>query len=227
MVPPRSDNKGGFSYNDYQLNIQEGEQAVKHTKVTPHGRRGLSSDEDNEDISTPLYSEMQTKLYVPPTVENGIVPKNVYGNIDVYTPSMVPAGGTHIIRPSIAIAAQFAGVDYADAVTGFDFVRHKVTPRLNGIVVAQENVEGLLAVWEGMMECAKSEEERARAKKVLERWKRFFAGLEIRRRLDETHGKLEEQNSVKDLDDGENLNMSGGFLLGVVQEGYNFREPAD
>jgi Rad4 beta-hairpin domain 3 len=142
---------------------------------------------------------MQTELYIPPPVENGIVPKNTYGNLDVYTPSMVPVGGVHVIRPSIAHAAHFAGIDYADAVTGFDFVRNKANARINGIVVAQENVEGLLSIWEGMMERVRNEEERLRVRAVLERWKKFFVGMEISRRLDEVHGKV-NQGDESDVD---------------------------
>jgi xeroderma pigmentosum group C-complementing protein len=165
-------------------------------------QHGGSSSEEDVDAATALYTEIQTELYVPPPVENGIVPKNTYGNIDVYTPSMVPAGGTHLVRPSISLAAQFAGIDYADAVTGFDFVRNRASPRLNGIVVASENVEGLLAVWEGMMERVTDEEERRRLKAVFERWRRFLVGMGIRRRLDETHGKLDDLEESMVNEDG-------------------------
>ena len=133
---------------------------------------------------------------------------------------MVPAGAAHIIRPSISLAAQFADIDYADAVTGFDFVRNKASARVNGIVVAQESVEGLLEVWEGMMERVKGEEERRRVQGVMERWRRFLIGMGIRRRLEETHGKVEDENMVDEDDDNDDL--GGGFLRGAVQDGRGF-----
>jgi xeroderma pigmentosum group C-complementing protein len=212
-------------------NPKEGQQPVKYTSAG-NRKRGISDDEDEAgtDSAKPLYSEMQTEIYVPLPIENGIVPKNNYGNIDVYTPSMVPAGGAHIVRPSISLAAQFAGIDYADAVTGFDFVKNKASARLNGIVVATEKVEGLLVVWEGMMERVQGEEERIRVRGVLERWRRFFVRLGIRRRLDETHGKIEGSDQIMadeehEEEEGEG-DMSGGFLLGAVQDGRDFaREP--
>lgn len=126
---------------------------------------------------------------------------------------MVPEGGVHLTQPSIAIAAQFAGVDYSDAVIGFDFVRNRATPRLNGVVVAKENVEGLLEVWEGMMERVRGEEERLRRQSVLERWRRFILALEIKARLDETHGKLGE----RDVSPYEESNENTGFH-GVVRD---------
>jgi len=196
--------------------IKEGEQPIKHTAAsssTRHRRAPVSSDEEmeenGEDVSTTaLYAESQTELYVPPPVENGIIPKNTYGNIDVYVPSMVPVGAVHVIKPSIAIAAQFAGIDYVDAVTGFEFVRNKASPKINGIIIAKENEEGLLSVWEGMMERVQQEEERLRVKVVLERWRKFIIGMGIRRRLDERHGKIDvEEMVVEEDDDG-----AGGFL---------------
>jgi len=193
---------------------------VKHTNPASQ-RRKSSPDEDDNDTSTALYSEKQTELYIPPPVINGVVPKNTYGNIDIYVPSMVPAGAAHIIRPSISLAAQFAGIDYADAVTGFDFVRNKASARVNGIVVAQDTVEGLLEVWEGMMERVKGEEERRRVQGVMERWRRFLIGMGIRRRLEETHGKVEDENIVPDDEDGSE-DIGGGFLPGAVQDGQSF-----
>ena len=199
---------------------QEGEQPVKHAGNIP--RRPASSSDEGEDISVALYSETQTELYIPPPIENGIVPKNTYGNIDVYTPSMIPTGGVHLTQSSIAIAAQFAGVDYADAVTGFDFVRNKATARLNGIIVAKENVEGLLEVWEGMMERVRGEEERLKTLRVLERWKRFFIALGIRRRLNETHGKLEDPAAKINDDEKTDEDIAGGFFSQVVRDRIDF-----
>ena len=180
----------------------------------------MSSDEERDDSSTSLYSEVQTELYVPPPVENGKVPTNNFGNIDIFVSSMVPAGGVHIVRPNIALAAKFAGIDYADAVTGFDFVKNRANPRLNGIVVAQENTDGLLEIWEGMMERVEREEERIRVKTVLDRWRRFFIGLGIRRRLDDTHGKVDDPESM--IEENGNEDLDGGFLRGAFQDGGEF-----
>jgi xeroderma pigmentosum group C-complementing protein len=197
--------------------IKEGEQPVIH-KTT--GRRRSESSND-EDSSTPLYTERQTELYIPQPVENGVVPKNNYGNIDIYTPSMVPAGGTHIIRPSIALAAQFAGIDYADAVTGFDYVKNKASVRLNGIIVAKENEDGLLTIWEGMMDRVKDEEERRRVRTVLDRWRRFFVKMGVRRDLNERHGQIVGDDAMEIIENDEE-DGGGGFLLGAVQDRMEF-----
>jgi Rad4 beta-hairpin domain 3 len=126
---------------------------------------------------------------------------------------MIPPGAAHVTRPSIALAAQFAGIEYVDAVVGFDFARQKATARIDGIVVPEECVEGLLVVWEGMMERVLGEEERRRVGRVVERWRKFAVGLEIRRRLEERHGKVDEGDEMV-VDDGDE---GGGFLLSEAQ----------
>jgi xeroderma pigmentosum group C-complementing protein len=71
--------------------IKKHEQPVK--TVAPKDRPG---DEGDERAATNLYTEDQTKLYVPPRIVNGLVPKNKYGNLDIFVPSMIPNGGVHL-----------------------------------------------------------------------------------------------------------------------------------
>ncbi|KAL1841886.1 hypothetical protein VTJ49DRAFT_6485 [Mycothermus thermophilus] len=70
---------------------------------------------------TPLYTPEQTELYTPPPVVDGRVPKNRFGNVEVYVPSMIPPGGAHVRHERAAQAAFLLGIDYAPALTGFEF----------------------------------------------------------------------------------------------------------
>src|SRR6202034_2094070 len=79
-----------------------------------------------------------------PPVVDGRVPRNAYGNLDVYVPSMIPAGAIHVQHPLAARSAKLLGVDYADAVTGFDFKGRQGTAIVNGIVVAAEYREAFV-----------------------------------------------------------------------------------
>lgn len=36
--------------------------------------------------------------YEPPVAKDGIVPRNEYGNVDLFQPSMLPKGTVHINR---------------------------------------------------------------------------------------------------------------------------------
>lgn len=55
-----------------------------------------SGSSEDDHIEKGLYAEFQTVLYEAPAVINGRVPKNSYGNVDVFVVSMVPKGGVHI-----------------------------------------------------------------------------------------------------------------------------------
>lgn len=81
--------------------LKMGEQPVK--VVAPKRRPdddvdGEMGDELEERAGTNLFTEDQTELYHAPPVVNGRVPKNSYGNLDIYVPSMVPKGGVHLPR---------------------------------------------------------------------------------------------------------------------------------
>ncbi len=77
---------------------------VKKKKTTSKSKTVAAKprpDEDSMDLEeeragTNLYTEEQTELYEPPPIVNGQVPKNSYGNLDVFVPTMVPKGGVHI-----------------------------------------------------------------------------------------------------------------------------------
>jgi xeroderma pigmentosum group C-complementing protein len=76
--------------------VKVGEQPVKI--VAPRRQReDLEEDADGENgAGTALYTFDQTEPYESPPIVNGRVPKNSYGNLDIYVPSMVPRGGVHI-----------------------------------------------------------------------------------------------------------------------------------
>ena len=43
-----------------------------------------------------LYAAHQVELYRPAPIENGIIPKNAYGNIDLFVDTMIPDGAVHL-----------------------------------------------------------------------------------------------------------------------------------
>lgn len=173
--------------------IKPGAQALK-LQMPPakkRKRRNFSDDDDDEegDAGVPLYGEEQTELYTPPPVESGKVPKNRFGNIDVYTESMVPKGARHLAYPHIDVAAKLIGVDYADAVSGFDFHgRQMARPRINGIVVAEEYVEAIMEVYMYILDEQREEDEKLARQKALYRWRRYLIALRIKDRLNKQHG---------------------------------------
>lgn len=137
---------------------------------------------------TPVFTEEQTEEYRPPPVVRGRVPKNKFGNIDLYVPSMVPKGGVWIADdsedgPSSARAAFILGINYAPALTGFLFKGRQGTAVLNGVVVAEEYEEAMRAVKAGLSDVEAQQQQDRRATAALRMWKRFLMVLRIHERV--------------------------------------------
>ncbi|PTB69132.1 Rad4-domain-containing protein [Trichoderma citrinoviride] len=189
--------------------------------------------ESNEgDAGIPIYTSDQTELYEPPPVRNGRVPKNKFGNIEVYVPSMVPKGGVHIASEHARRAAYLLGIDCAPALTGFQFKGRQGTAVLNGVVVAKEHEEAVRATIQGMLDLQQEMEEDKRRYVALKLWRRFLMGLRIRERIwsgvgeeerkeADRQAELEAELGGAESDETEEFDMvvddddeeGGGFLV--------------
>ncbi|KAI2726189.1 hypothetical protein CBS147332_3076 [Penicillium roqueforti] len=190
--------------------VRVGEQPLKRVAVSRNKAGSLSDDEDgNESQETTLYAEFQTEIYVPPPVVQGRIPKNAYGNLDVYVPSMVPSGGVHIKRPEAVRAARILGIDYADAVTGFDFRGRRGTAVFGGIVIAVEYQEALEEVLRGLEDERRHAALEARTAEALRFWRLFLVKLRIAERVKEYASDNEEQQ-LKGIEDEMDVEDAGG-----------------
>lgn len=163
--------------------VKIGEQPLKRVPAT-RPKSGFASEEDDDEAEeTPLYAEYQTEFYRPPPVIQGRIPKNAYGNLDIYVPSMVPPGAVHIKHPEAARSAKILGIDYADAVTGFEFRGRRGTAVFGGIVIAQEYQEALEEVLRSIADERRQAAVEARAAEALRLWRLFLIKLRIAERV--------------------------------------------
>ncbi|OAF62082.2 hypothetical protein VC83_01612 [Pseudogymnoascus destructans] len=193
--------------------VKVGEQPMKSRAA----RRIANDDEETGDVA--LYTEDQTVLYEAPPVVDGRVPKNVYGNLDVYVESMVPKGGVHLPYPDAARAARLLGISYSDAVTGFEFRGRQGTAIIKGVVIASEYQEAVEAVVQGFKDDEWHAKEERRSMAALRMWKRFMVGLRIKERVDayEIEGEEKEDEYIQDDDEGMqseeyDMDEAGGFF---------------
>ncbi|UNI22713.1 hypothetical protein JDV02_008575 [Purpureocillium takamizusanense] len=154
-------------------------------KAQPENSRYDKEDAqpDGDVVGIPLYTQDQTELYEPPPVRNGRVPKNKFGNIEVYVPHMVPRGAVHIIHEHATRAAIILGVDFAPALTGFQFKGRQGTAVLHGIVVAAEFEEAVRNVIDGLGDVQQELEDERRRLVALRMWRKLLMGLRIRERI--------------------------------------------
>ena len=118
-----------------------------------------------------LYEKAQTKWIIPPPIgPDRSIPKNAYGNMDVYVPSMVPKGAVHIPLRGTAKVCKQLEIGFAEACTGFEFGHRMAVPILTGVVVAEENEHTVIDAWQ-VQEAEKREKERVKREKLaLGKW---------------------------------------------------------
>jgi xeroderma pigmentosum group C-complementing protein len=173
-----------------------------------------------------LYSHDQTEYIIPEPIKDGIIPKNAYGNIDCFVPTMVPKGAAHVpMRGTVRICKKLE-IDYAEAVAGFEFGKRMAIPVITGVVVAKENEKVVREAWKVWNEEQKKKEEGKLEKAALALWRKFVMGLRINEKVQEAYG--DETDTHAPLDPSEMRNevgatdvysavddfeMGGGFLL--------------
>jgi xeroderma pigmentosum group C-complementing protein len=107
-------------YNEGRV-VSDGQEALKWVKSRGYTLANKRAEEQaraegGESPMEGLYAENQTELYQAPPVVDGEVPKNSFGNIDLFVPTMLPAGAAHIPYNGAGKVAKKLGISYAEAI---------------------------------------------------------------------------------------------------------------
>jgi hypothetical protein len=137
---------------------------------------------DGEDKS--LYGEWQTLDWPTPTVENDKIPKNEYGNIEVFHQSMFPVGATHISDASAGTTAKKLGIDFAKVVTGFEFRRGQVIPKYDGILVSTNVASTVMDAHHRLQKEMREKQRKKKQHIILARWRKLIVGMQLKNRLE-------------------------------------------
>lgn len=137
---------------------------------------------ENPDLD--LYGFWQTKMYEPPFAENGRVPRNEFGNVELFQPCMLPIGCVHIKGcPNLNRVCRKLNIDCVAAVIGFDAHGGFSHAVMDGWVICQEHEEAVMAAYEVQeVESAKKLIEK-NEERILNNWKKLIRGVLIRERL--------------------------------------------
>ncbi|KAF2748715.1 Rad4-domain-containing protein, partial [Sporormia fimetaria CBS 119925] len=199
--------------------IKAGEQPLKHVapRAVTAARKLEILDRERED-GTPvlqgLYAEFQTQWIVPEAVgEDGKIPVNGYGNVDVFVKSMVPRGAVHVAIKGVKGVCRKLGVEFAEACVGFEFGKRRAVPVMLGVVV-KEGDEGVVRdAWREECKVRREKEEKKRTEIVLGTWRRWCKGLVVRERMGREFGD-DEVEEVREMPGVEERSgrMEGGFL---------------
>ncbi|MCJ1401842.1 hypothetical protein MMC11_005059 [Xylographa trunciseda] len=184
-----------------------------------------------EKLKQGLYAMDQTEWIIPPPIHNGVIPKNAFGNMDCFVPTMVPQGAVHIPLKGTMKICKRLGIDYAEAVTGFEFGNQRAVPVITGVVVASEHEDAVIDEWEKDEEERRIKEEAKREKAALSMWRKFLMGLRIIERVQEEYGgdanghmkeetnpftnkkkRAKPMSADSDLPNDANDTLAGGFI---------------
>ena len=185
-----------------------GAEPLKHVPiraVTLDRKRAVEEElrQTGEKPTQPLYSEEQTEDIIPdPLGPDRKVPKNAYGNMDAFKPHMVPEGAVHLPYRGMVRICKKLEIDFAEAVTGFEFGNKRAVPVITGVVVAEENEDMVLEAWREWNTEQKKKEEGKLEKAVLALWRRFVMGLRINERVQEAYGEEIDGEQVDEAEQG-------------------------
>ncbi|CAH8610805.1 unnamed protein product [Schistosoma intercalatum] len=166
------------------MTVRLHEKPAKVVKARLSMKRKLLQGSDSAPATVEIFGPWQVEPYVPPKAENGIVPRNAHGNVDLFKPCMLPIGCAHLCLSGIQYIAKKLGIDCAEAVVGWTFHGSGwAHPNIKGYVVCKESVPVLIDAWRTeQMNAAKLEHEE-RIERALKNWKRLVRGLFIWHRV--------------------------------------------
>lgn len=190
--------------------VKPDEQALRMKK-----KRKRPSDEDGEGTGMyelKLYGSWQTiplqvrsfaltstsmllcssDQQVPPVVD-GVLPRNKYGNIEVWDEleQYVPRGAAFIRsnpNSSAEKAARALGIDCVPAVTRFESRAGRAFPIIGGVVVLQDHAAVLLDAMFTLEGVHSEQAYHQQVSTVTKRWEHLVRSLLARQHLKETYG---------------------------------------
>ncbi|XP_052902231.1 DNA repair protein complementing XP-C cells homolog [Anopheles moucheti] len=159
---------------------------LRHAKVIRHFEQAykiVRTKLKRQPADLELFGYWQTEEYIPPEPVNGIVPRNAYGNIEIFKECMLPKGTVHLKHYGLSYICRKLGIDYAVAVVGFGVHAGGNHPIFDGIVICEEHRDRLLEAWQRHQDEAAQKKIEKKQTAVLKNWVKLVKGLLVRRRL--------------------------------------------
>lgn len=137
---------------------------------------------NNPDLD--LFGYWQTKEFEPPIAENGRVPRNEFGNVELFQPHMIPVGCIHLRNmPNLNRVCRKLGIDVAAAVVGFDAHGGFSHAVCDGWVLCEEFKDTVLEAYEEERRNDVKKAFEKREARIIENWAHLVKSVLIRERL--------------------------------------------
>ncbi|KAL3852981.1 hypothetical protein ACJMK2_016578 [Sinanodonta woodiana] len=203
--------------------VRIGENAYKMVKSRPKWNK---PKENPDALDLELFGHWQTEEYIPPPAVDGKVPRNGYGNVELFLPSMLPAGTVHLKIPGLNKVAKKLGIDCVPAMIGWDNHCGFSHPLLDGWIVCEEFKDILLAAWDEEQKIIKQKEAEKREKRALANWKLLVKGLMIKERL-KRRFNLEEEKVLVEEEKAPTVKKKKGEIATDVERSWPSNRQAE
>lgn len=160
--------------------VRIGEKPYKMVKPRPKMNK---PDEHKGEATLGVYGSWQVEDYQPPVASGGKVPRNEYGNVELFKPCMLPIGCVHLPMPALHRVAKKLNIDVAPAMVGWEGYCGYSVPQFDGWVVCEEFKDVLLSAWEQYEAEERRKLHEKKEKRVLGNWVLLVRGLFIREKL--------------------------------------------
>ena len=130
-----------------------------------------------------MFGKWQTEKYIPPAAEDGKVPRNEYGNVELFKPWMLPKGAVHIPITGLNRVAKKLNIDCAPAMIGWEFSGGGCHPVFDGFVVCEEMQDTLMDAWNIDVEERERKAHEKKMKRVLDNWRKLTRGLMMHEKI--------------------------------------------
>merc|ERR1712150_420113 len=169
------------------MEVRMGEEAYKIVKSAP--KFDKMSGQTSKDQNVELFGKWQIEKYIPPPAENGIIPRNEYGNVELFRPWMLPKNTIHIPIPNLSIVAKKLGIDCAPAMVGWEFISGSMKPMYDGVVVCEDTKDFLMDAWNQEIDEQAEKRKAKKEKRALDNWKKLVRGLLLYNRIAKKYAK--------------------------------------
>ncbi|KAK8943487.1 hypothetical protein KSP40_PGU003221 [Platanthera guangdongensis] len=123
---------------------------------------------------------------------------NEYGRVDVWSEKCLPPGTVHLRLPRLVPVARRLGIDFANAMVGFEFRNGRSYPVHEGIVVCTEFRDAIMEAYAEEEEMREAEERRKNETDALSRWFQLLSSIVTRQRLENSYAGSSAVNSSCD-----------------------------
>ncbi|XP_068659327.1 DNA repair protein RAD4 isoform X2 [Aristolochia californica] len=189
---------------------------VRHSRKFIKGKKfesNVFADDDEDDGGgggsdegvIELYGKWQMEPLNLPHAVDGVVPKNEWGRVDVWSEKCLPPGTVHLRFPRLVSVAQRLKVDFAPAMVGFEFKNGRSFPVYEGIVVCSEFKDAIMEAYAEAEEKRESEEKKRHEAQVISRWYQLLSSIVTRQRLKHSYEDIPSSAALHMVDQRDDL----------------------